>query len=93
MSVVIIAIVAVLLVLGVGMLVLLLMRRSQKVVPQIADGGQTGERVVGADAEGRQITEAEEPAPPARDDASFESLLQDEIRSQGREEPTADDQT
>ena len=45
--------------------------------------------MVGVDAQGRVITEAQEPPSPARDDAAFESLLKDEIHEQGREEPAA----
>jgi hypothetical protein len=84
-------VVAVLLVLGVGLLVFRLMRRSQTVVPRITDEDAAArDNVVGVDAQGREITEAQEPAPSApRGDAAFESLLQDEIHDLGRGLPAA----
>ena len=86
-------IVVVLLVLGVGMLIFWLMRRSQTVVPQVTDEDiASRDNVVGVDAQGRQITEAQEPTSPARDAAAFEDLLRDEIHDQGREEPAAPDE-
>ncbi len=89
MTVAIIAIVAVLLVLGVGLLIFRLMKNAQTAVPEALDPKDAGERVVGVDEHGHQITEAQEPQGPGRDAASFEALLQDEIRDQGREEPAA----
>jgi hypothetical protein len=88
-TVAIIAIIAVLLVLGVGLLIFRLMKNAQTEVPAATDPRDTGERVVGTDEQGGAITEAQEPAGPARDAASFETLLQDEIRDQGRTEPAA----
>ena len=83
-------VVAVLLVLGVGLLIFWLMRRSQTVVPVVTDEDiASRDNVVGVDTQGRVITEAQEPPSPARDDAAFESLLKDEIHEQGREEPAA----
>jgi hypothetical protein len=92
MTVAIIAVVAVLLVLGVGYLIFALMRKSQKVVPEMADPKHTAERVVGVDEQGAAIAEAQEPTAAARDEGAFESLLQDEIRDLGHEQPTADDE-
>ncbi len=90
MSVGVMIIVAVLLVLGVGLLVFWLMRRSQTVVPNVTDeDAASRDNVVGVDEKGHQITEAQEPASPPRDAAAFESLLKDEIHEQGREEPAA----
>jgi hypothetical protein len=86
-------IVAVLLVLGVGLLVFWLMRRSQTVVPNVTDeDAASRDNVVGVDEEGRQITQAQEPPSPPRDAAAFENLLKDEIHDQGREEPAAPDE-
>jgi hypothetical protein len=86
-------VIAVLLVLGVGMLIFWLMRRSQTVVPQVTDEDiASRDNVVGVDEKGRQITEAQEPTSPARDAAAFEDLLRDEIHDQGREEPVAPDE-
>ena len=91
MTLAVIIIVAVLLVLGVGLLIFWLMRRSQTVVPRVTDEDiASRDNVVGVDAQGRAVTEAQEPASPARDDAAFESLLRDEIHEQGREEPAED---
>jgi hypothetical protein len=83
-------VIAVLLVLGVGLLVFWLMRRSQTVVPNVTDEDiASRDNVVGVDAQGRAITEAQEPPSQARDAGAFESLLKDEIRDQGRVEPAA----
>ncbi len=86
-------VIAVLLVLGVGLLVFWLMRRSQAVVPDVTDKNVASrDNVVGVDAQGRAITEAQEPPSQARDSGAFESLLRDEIHDQGREEPAAPDE-
>lgn len=83
-------VVAVLLVLGVGLLVFWLLRKSQTVVPQVTDeDAASRDNVVGIDAQGREITEGQEPPSPLRDGGAFESLLQDEIHEQGRDEPVA----
>ena len=85
-------IIAVLLVLGVGLLVFWLMRRSQTAVPNVTDeDAASRDNVVGVDEHGREITEAQEPRSAARDGAAFESLLQDEIHERGQAQPTADD--
>ena len=94
MSVGVMIIIAVLLVLGVGLLVFWLMRRSQTVVPQRHRRGRREPRQRGRGRRRRdaQITEAQEPPSPARDAAAFENLLKDEIHDQGREEPAAPDE-
>ena len=90
MSLGVMIIIAVLLVLGVGLLVFWLMRRSQTVVPQVSDEDKASrDNVVGVDEKGRQITEAQEPVSPGRDTSAFENLLKDEIHDQGREAPAA----
>jgi hypothetical protein len=91
-TVAIIAIIAVLLVLGVGLLIFRMMKNAQTAVPDAVDPRDTGERVVGVDEHGHDITEAQEPQGPGRDATSFETLLQDEIHDQGREEPAAPDE-
>jgi hypothetical protein len=89
-TVAIVAVIAVLLVLGVGLLIFKLMKRAQTAVPSLADPSRpTGERVVGRDEQGAAVTEAQEPPQAPRDAASFERLLQDEIHDQGRTEPAA----
>jgi hypothetical protein len=91
-TLVVIIIVAILLVLGVGYLIFVLMRKSQKVVPSVADeDAASRDLVVGVDEQGREIRASEEPQAETRDEASFESLLQDEIQDLGREQPAADD--
>ena len=89
MTVAVIAIIAVLLVLGVGLLIFRMMKSAQTAVPAAPAPRDPGERVVGVDEHGHDITEAEEPQGPGRDTAAFENLLQDEIHDQGREEPAA----
>jgi hypothetical protein len=92
-SVAIIAVIAVLLVLGVGSLIFVVMRKSQTVVPQITDeDAASRDRVVGVDQMGREIMASQEAPEPARDTGAFESLLQDEIHVQGRDEPVAPDE-
>ncbi len=93
MSVAIIAVVAVLLVLGVGYLIFVLMRKSQTVVPQVTDeDAASRDLVVGVDEQGREIMASQEAPASARDTGAFEDLLKDEIHDQGRETPVAPDE-
>ena len=92
MSVAIIAVIAVLLVLGVGYLLYTLMRTSQTVVPQVADeDAASRDHVVEIDDQGHEIMASQETPEPARDAAGFENLLKDEIHDLGHEQPAADD--
>ena len=92
MSVAVIAVIAVLLVLGVGYLIFVLMRKSQTVVPEVADENAARHpQVVGTDEQGRVITDADEPEAAPRDGAAFENVLKDEIHDLGHEQPAADD--
>ena len=92
MSVAVIAVIAVLLVLGVGYLIFVLMRKSQTVVPKVADeDAASRDHVVEIDDQGHEIMASREAPEPARDEASFDALLKDEIHDFGREEPAADD--
>lgn len=85
--------VAVLLVLGVGLLVFMLMRKSQQAVPYVTDEDRAGrDNVVGMDECGGEIRESQEPPAAPRDQAAFESLLQDEIDELGMQ-PPADDES
>jgi hypothetical protein len=87
-TVAIIATIAVVLVLVVGLLLFRLMKSTQTAVPAAADPSRpSGERVVGRDQAGRAITEAQELQTAPRDEGAFESLLQDEIRDRGMQEP------
>jgi len=93
-SVAIIAVIAVLLVLGVGYLIFVLMRKSQTVVPQVTDeDAASRDHVVEIDDQGREIMASQEAPEPARDTTGFENLLKDEIHGLGREQPTADDES
>ena len=92
MSVAVIAVIAVLLVLGVGYLIFVLMRKSQTVVPQVTDeDAASRDLVVGVDEQGREIRASQEAPEAARDGAAFENVLKDEIHDLGREQPAADD--
>jgi hypothetical protein len=81
-----IIIVAVLLVLGLGLLVFFLMRRSQTVVPDVAEQqGAPNDRVVSVDAQGRPVLESQEvDDSPPHDDAAFENVLKEELDDLGR---------
>ena len=93
MTVAIIAIVAVVLVLAVGLLIFRLMRRSQNEVPDFTDARAAQHaQVVGTDEQGRAILDSDEPEPARRDEGAFENLLRDEIHDQGRDEPVAPDE-
>jgi hypothetical protein len=93
MTVAIIAIVAVLLVLGVGLLIFSLMRKSQQAVPYVADEDRASkDNVVGVDAAGAEILESDEAPVAPRDQHAFEGVLQDEISDLGRQQPKADDE-
>jgi len=92
-TVAIIAIIAVLLVLGVGLLIFTLMRRSQTAVPYVTDEDVASrDNVVEVDEQGREITESQEPPAQGRDVGTFEDLLRDEIQDQGRQVPAAPDE-
>ena len=92
MTLVVIIIVVLLAVLGFGYLIYRLMRRSEDTVPQVTDRDDAKrDLVVGVDEQGRQIRASEDLKEPARDDASFDALLKDEIHDLGRDEPAADD--
>ncbi len=93
MTVAIIAIIAVLLVSGVGLLIFRMMRKAQTVVPYVADeDAASRDQVVGVDDLGHEIMASQEAPAQSRDDAAFESLLHDEISELGHEQPVADDE-
>lgn len=94
MTVAILIVIAVALVIVVGLLVFRLMGKAQKAVPDVADQARPiGDRVVGTDEQGRPVTEAQEPQTAPRDESAFESLLQDEIRDRGMQQPPSDEQS
>ena len=76
-----------------GLLIFWLMRRSQTEVPQATDARAARQpQVVGTDEKGGAILDTDEAQEPPRDDAGFESLLQDEIHDRGMQPPRADDE-
>jgi hypothetical protein len=82
----VIVVLALALVLGLGLLIFSLMRRSQEVVPRIADkDAARRDRVVAVGEDGRPIKESEasDEAVP-RDDAGFEAALKEELKDLGR---------
>ena len=82
----VIVVITLALVLGLGLLIFTLMRRSQEVVPRIADEDAAHrDRIVAVDDEGRPVTESEAGAEPApRDDAAFDAALKEELKDLGR---------
>ena len=94
MTLAVIIVIVLLAVLGFGYLIFKLMGRSQEAVPEATDANDAKhDLIVGTDEQGRAIHASEDLQEPARDAAGFESLLKDEIRDQGREEPVADDES
>jgi len=82
MTVFIAIVLAGVLVIGLGVLILWLMRRSPSVVPDVADRhAARHERAVAVDDEGRPVTAAEagDDAVEGRDTAAFEDVLRDEL--------------
>jgi hypothetical protein len=91
-TLVVVIIIVLLAVLGFGYLIFRIMRRSQETVPQVTDRDDAKhDLVVGTDEHGHAIRASQEVQEPVRDETSFDALLKDEIRDQGREEPAADD--
>ena len=89
----VVVVVVVLAVLGFGLLIFWLMRRSQDEVPDSIEARAAQQpRVVGVDERGGAITDEDEPDAPPRDQTAFEDLLQDEIHDRGMEQPAADDE-
>jgi flagellar basal body-associated protein FliL len=85
MTWIVLGIVAAALAVAVGLLIFWLARRAQTAVPRLADStAERRERIVGEDAQGRPVTDAPEGAPPARDAAAFEHVLQEELDDRGR---------
>jgi hypothetical protein len=79
-------IMGVVLIVGLGILVVAAMRRSQGVVPDMADRQGAGrDRVVAVDDEGRPVTESQagEDVVEPRDVAAFEDVLKDELKDLG----------
>jgi hypothetical protein len=77
MTVAVLVIVALVIVIGGGYLIVFrLMKGSQKVVPDVADGrAAASDRVVAVDDEGSHVTESEDTPEPGRDVSGFEKVL------------------
>jgi hypothetical protein len=91
MTVVVLVIVALVLVIGLGYLIVFsLMKRSQKVVPDVSDEhAARTDRVVAVDDEGQPVTESQDAPPePPRDATGFEKVLGESLDDlhPGREE-------
>ena len=90
MTIAVVVIVAVLLVLGFGLLIFRLMEQAQTAVPGVTDSARPKQRSRRRDSTSRDARSSrpQEPAasPPATTPA-FESLLQDEIHDRGMEQP------
>lgn len=81
MTVVVLIVVALALVIGLGVLIFSLMRRSQDVVPDTADrqAAET-DRVVAVDDQGSPVLESSDaPSGATRDASAFESILDEEL--------------
>lgn len=87
MMFIILVVAGVVLVVGLGLLVFTVIRRSPRVVPDVVDRQRApGDRIVAVDDEGQPVTEAqagEEGAEP-RDTAAFEDVLKDQLEDQRR---------
>jgi hypothetical protein len=92
MIIAILVAVALVIVVGGGLLFLKAAKKAQTVVPDAADPRDSGDRVVGADDRGDAITAAQETPEAPRDQAGFEGLLRDEIHDLGMEQPPPDEQ-
>ena len=81
MTIVVLIIVALALVIGLGILIFSLIRRTQTVVPDTVDrrAAET-DRVVGVDDQGRPVMESQDgPPEPPRDVTAFENVLGEEM--------------
>jgi hypothetical protein len=81
----VIVVVTLVLVVGLGVLIFTLMRRSQGVVPDMADKRAVDrDRVVAVDDLGRPVTASQEnDEGEPRDDDAFEAVLKDELKDLG----------
>jgi hypothetical protein len=90
MTIVVLIIVALAFVIGLGLLIFSLMKRSQTVVPDATDRRTAEtERAVAVDDQGHLVMESQDgPIEPPRDATAFESVLGEEARDlhPGRED-------
>ena len=75
-------IVTLVLVLGLGLLIFKLLRRNQKVVPEMADRqAARRDQAVAVDEQGQPVMESQEADDAApRDDAAFEGVLDEQLK-------------
>lgn len=92
LTVVVLVVVVLAVVIGLGLLIFRLQRRSQTVVPEVAERhAEKSDRIVAVDAAGRPVTEAEEgPIDPQHDAAGFEAVLGESLEDLHPEGWTAD---
>jgi hypothetical protein len=84
-NILVLGIVAAVLAVGVGLLIFFLMRRTQTVVPDVAEREVAhGDRVVADDGQGHEVTESQETPTPPRDEDAFEAVLREERDELGR---------
>jgi len=81
-SIVILSVIALALVIGLGVLIFSLMKRSQSIVPDTADRqAAEHDQVVAVDGQGRPVMESQDGPPEApRDAGAFESVLGAELK-------------
>ena len=79
--IVVLTIVVLALVIGLGLFIFKLMRKSQSVVPAEADrNAARSDRVVAVDGQGHEVTEAEDASPgPERDQTAFDRVLNESL--------------
>jgi hypothetical protein len=83
MTFILMIIVGALLILGLGILILKMIRRSRDVVPDVADRQTaSGDRVVAIDDQGQPVMASAEGEEEPRDVAAFEDLLKDQLDDQ-----------
>jgi hypothetical protein len=82
MTIVVLIVIVLALVIGLGILIFSLMRRSQTVVPDTADRqAAEKDRVVAVDDQGLPVLESEDGSPdPPRDATGFERVLNEEMK-------------
>ena len=92
--IIVLTIVALAAVIGLGLLIFRMMRKSQTVIPEKADRrAARSDRVVAVDGQGREITESQDAAPgPESDERAFDKVLSEsleELHPEGSGEPPA----
>lgn len=91
--IVLLVVVALVVVVVLGLLIFRLQKRSQTVVPEVAERrAEAEDRVVAVDDAGRPVTESQEgPATSPREDSGFEAVLGESLGELHPEGWTADE--